>query len=317
MDRRINLCLAMMSALCAAASAALAAERVRVEGTRVTLQPPAGFTAAKRFPGLECAGKQASVMVTEMPVPAHEVVKGMTTERLAAAGMSLLASRAVQVDGRDAVLLHVGQSAGGVAYRKWMLIAGDEKRSVLVVGAYPEAAADDLPASVELAVLSTSWSAPPLADPLEGLPFSVRPTAKLKVAGRVGNALLLTASGRIPQRSPVEALCAVAMSVSPVRIADLRRHSERRLRQTAQVKGIRILSGTRGKLGGLAAYEVVASAADAKTGAALRVYQVIAPHKGGYFMLQAMVGAGQVTEMLPEFRAVAASFRARAALAAP
>jgi hypothetical protein len=256
-------------------------------------------------------------MVTEMPAPSQEVARGMTVERLAAAGMTLLATRTVRVDGSDATLLHVGQAANGVAYHKWMLIAGDEKRSALVVGAYPEAAGDDLAASVERAVLSSSCSAPPPGDPLEALPFSVRPTAKLKVAGRVGNALLLTASGRIPQRSPGEALCAVAMSVSPALIGDLGRYSERRLRQTAQIKGIRILSGKGGKLGGLAAYEIVASAADVKTGAALRVYQVIAPHNGGVFILQAMAGAGKAAEKLPEFRKVAASFQTKAAAAAP
>ena len=286
-----------------------AAQRVRIPGTQVALEPPVGFTASKRFLGFESAKHQASIMVTQMPAPASEMAKSMTRERLASGGMTLLASRVVKVCGCDATVSHVGQSAAGVHYRKWMLITGDEKTSVLIVGTYPADSPVAVATAVERAVLSSSWSPAPLADPLEGLPFSVRPTAKLKWAGRIGNSLMLTESGETVLQRPTEAFCAVGISVSKSRTANLKQYSEQRLRQTVKITGIASMIGKTAKLGRLPAYEILASAADAKTGSALLVYQVLAPDAGGYYLVQGMVAADRAAEMLPEFQKVAASFR--------
>ncbi len=55
------------------AAAPVFAQAVRVTGTTVTMEPPAGFSPAARFPGFERQDVQASIMVTEMPGPASEM----------------------------------------------------------------------------------------------------------------------------------------------------------------------------------------------------------------------------------------------------
>ena len=68
------------------------AQGVRVPGTKVTLTPPDGFSLAQQYPGFEREVDQASIMVTELPGPAAEMIRVMTKEALAGRGMVLVAS---------------------------------------------------------------------------------------------------------------------------------------------------------------------------------------------------------------------------------
>jgi hypothetical protein len=63
------------------------------------------------------------------------------------------------------------------------------------------------------------------------------------------------------------------------------------------------------QLAGVDAFELEADAVDARSGAAMRIYQVIIPDATGYFIAQGLVRADDAAEMVPEFRAVTASFR--------
>ncbi|MDQ2915319.1 MAG: hypothetical protein M3T56_19005, partial [Chloroflexota bacterium] len=57
------------------------------------------------------------------------------------------------------------------------------------------------------------------------------------------------------------------------------------------------------------AYELEAAAADARSGRAMRLYQVIIPDETGYFILQGLIRADRAGEIFPEFRALTESFR--------
>ena len=54
--------------------------------------------------------------------------------------MTLLESSTASVDGQDALLLRVRQASASGDVLKWMLVAGDRTRTVMVVGTYPTAA---------------------------------------------------------------------------------------------------------------------------------------------------------------------------------
>jgi hypothetical protein len=51
------------------------AQSVRVPGTHVTLALPHGFSIAKLYPGFERPDAQASIMVTELPVAAADMIR--------------------------------------------------------------------------------------------------------------------------------------------------------------------------------------------------------------------------------------------------
>lgn len=285
------------------------ADPVRVPGTSTSLQPPPGFSLADSFPGFRSAELQATIMVTELPVPAPALMEGMTREALASRGMTLLSSQSETIGGRQALLLHVAQAAAGTEYLKWMLVTGDDKAAVMVVGTFPKSAAGGVGASIRSAVLSTSWGTAGAGDPFEGLRFRVTPTDRLKLAGRVSNMLMLTESGSTGPLGPGEPLYVVGSSIGPAGSGDLKAFSEARARQTEQIEDLRNVMGREITLGGLAAYEILADARDVKTGTPLRLYQVIALDGDGYFIVQGLVGADRAAEMLPELRRVTESFR--------
>lgn len=305
-----------ISTLCAVlasivlASTASAAPSL-VPGTRVTLEPPAGFAPAQRFPGFERPELGASIMVTELPVGFDELRKGMTKQGLASRGMELLESRQVSIAGATADLLHVKQQAYGLEFLKWMLVAGNDSGSVMVVGTFPKAEGDSLGAAVRTAVLSTSLRADGEVDPLQGLPFGVAPGDKLKIAGRMGNMLMLTRGGTTRPTPPEDPLYVVGNSLVDAQPDDLRAFSEHRAMQTAQTRNVRILSGRDMGVDGMQAYEIVADAEDTKSGKPIRLYQVIAPEGRGYFIFQGLVGLDGAPEYLAEFRRVTDSFRRR------
>ena len=282
---------------------------VRVPGTNVSLQPPAGFAPADNFPGFQNPEQQASIMVTQMPAPFAEVTKAMNKETLATRGMTLLSSSSEKVDGRDALLLHVAQAAAGVEYLKWMLVTGDPTTTFMIVGTFPKSAEGEASAAIRTAVLTTSIELRGPDNPFEGLQFRITPTPALKIASRVSNMLILTESGMAGTVAPGDPVYIVGSSIGPAGSADLKAFSEARARQTEQVTDLKNLTGRDITLGGLAAYELVADATGVKSETPVRLYQVIAPDGDGYFIVQAFVGTERADAMLPEFRKVTESFR--------
>lgn len=283
-----------------------------VPGTRVTLEPPDGFAPAQRFPGFERPELGASIMVTELPVGFDELRIGMTREGLASRDMELIESRQVSIAGAAADLLHVRQQAFGLEFLKWMLVTGNGSGSVMVVGTFPKAEGDSLGAAVRTAVLSTSLRADGEVDLLQGLPFDVSPGDKLKVAGRMGNMLMLTRGGTTRPTPPEDPLYVVGSSLVDVAPGDLRAFAEHRAMQTAQTRNVRILSSRDMGVDGLQAYEIVADADDTRSGKPIRLYQVIAPEGRGYFIFQGLVGPDGAPEYLAEFRRLTSSFRRHA-----
>jgi hypothetical protein len=285
------------------------AERHRVPGTRVTIEPPAGFSPAEQFPGFYRADIGASIMVTELPGPYGEVRKGMTKEGLATRGMVLLESQAVRVDGREGLLLQVQQQAAGVDYLKWFLVAGDARGTTLVVGTFPSSAATSLSAPVRLAVLSAAWDRQVNVDLFEGLLYRLEPTAKLKIANRMNNMILLNETGSPGPLGPGEPFYIAGNAVAQMGIPDLHAFSHARAVQTATISEVRNVRGRPIKIDGLDAYELLADATHKASGTPIRLYQVIAPADGTYFIVQGFVEPGRAAEFLAEFRRVTDSFR--------
>ena len=302
--------LLLVAALSIATCRAVYAEPVRVPGTRVSLSPPPGFSPAQQFPGFEDVDIQSSIMVTELPGPASDMKRGMTRAALASRGMTLLQSSTAEVQGDNALLLHVRQPSPSGDVRKWMLIAGDRTRTVMIVGSYPTGAPIEVGEAVKRSLLGADLGLAIAApNAFEGLQFRVTPTAALRVAGRVSNLLTLTESGLMTPRNADAAVYVLGHSIGNVAIDDLRAFSETRLRQTTRMRGITTVSGRPTTLDRLEAYELEADGADASTGRRVHIYQVIAPDATGYFIIQGFVAAARAAAVVPEFKKVTATFR--------
>ena len=302
----MRLGLAVMVGLCAAPAFAQA---IRVPGTQVTLAPPDGFAIAQQYPGFERADVRASIMVTELPGPASRMMKGMTTQALASRGMTLISAQSAVVNRRPARLLHVRQKTSDADALKWMLIAGDDARTIMVVGTYSQDAAPGLGEAIQQSLLTTSWAPADTPDPFEGLPFGITPTPKLKLARRVSNMLMFTESGTAGSPGSTEGVFLVGHSIGKGQIKDLQSFSEARAKQTAQLTALRGFTGSAVQVDGLDAYELEVDATDVRSGRPMRLYQVMIPDATGYFIAQGLIRADRAAEMVPEFKAVTKSFR--------
>ena len=109
----------------------------QVPGTDIAMLPPNGFQASTRFHGFEHSNYLATIMVVEIPGPVADIQNGMTRDGLASRGMILLSSETRPWNSEQALLLHVSQRAGGVDFRKWILVVGSEKSTTMIVGSYP------------------------------------------------------------------------------------------------------------------------------------------------------------------------------------
>jgi hypothetical protein len=293
---------------CALAPSTSRAAGVRVPGTRVTLAPPPGFILADRYPGFQRADKAASIIITELPGPAKEMQKGMTADLLATRGMNLIRSQTVKVGGQDALLVHVSQITTAMEFLKWMLVAGDEKLTVMIVGMFPRTATE-LSQPIKQAVLSASWGSGVHAPPFEGLAFRVDPTPKLRLAGRVGNALVLTESGTMGPSESDQAILVIGSSLSDASIGNIEEFARERATKSTQVGPLRNVVGHGITTDGLPGYELVAEADDLKTGRAVRMYQLVLLDGKTYYLAQGFVAAARPPEIIDQYRQVTGSFR--------
>jgi hypothetical protein len=285
------------------------AQAVRVTGTSVALAPPAGFEPSGRFPGFERADLQSSVMVTEIPGPVADVSRGLDAAGLATRGMTLISSTRQLVDGRQALLLKVSQPAAGMTVHKWMLVSGDARTTVMVVGTFPKEYEPQIGDAMKDSLLSARWAVAAPPDHFEGLSFRVAPTAALKIAGRMSNTLMLTESGRISPQEPTAAVFVVGTSLAPVALSDLKAFATTRASQTTKLKGLRVSEQGATTIGNETGYELVAEGTDIATGRLVTLYQVVLPDRQGYVLMQGMVVSTRAATMVPEFRKAAQTFR--------
>jgi hypothetical protein len=288
----------------------VSAQATRVAGTSVALAAPPGFAASTRFPGFERADLQSSVMVTEIPGPVSELSRGMTADNLATRGMTLISSTKQVVDGKSVLLLKVSQPANGMTVHKWMMVSGDAKTSVMIVGTFPKEHESQIGDAIKQSLLTARWAAagaPP--DHFEGLPFRVSPTTSLKIAGRMSNMLMLTESGQMGPQGPNAALFLVGTSLAPVDLSDLKAFAITRASQTKQLKGLRVSEQGATAIANETAYELVAEGTDVATGRPVTLYQLVLPDPQGYVLMQGLVASTRAATMLPEFRRAAQSFR--------
>ena len=288
----------------------IGAQAIRVTGTSVALAPPPGFVPSSRFPGFERADLQSSVMVTEIPGPVADVSRGMTAAHLATRGMTLISSTRQLVDGREAVLLKVSQPAGGMTVHKWMIVVGDARTTVMIVGMFPKEHEPQIGDAMRDSLLTARWgaaAAPP--DHFEGLSFRISPTTSLKIAGRMSNMVMLTESGQMGPQGPTAALFVVGTSLAPVDLSDLKAFAVTRASQTKQLKGLRVSEHGATAIGDETGYELVAEGTDIATGRLVTLYQVVLPDPQGYVLMQGMVASQRAATMVPEFRQAAQTFR--------
>lgn len=308
--RRAAVALALLLAVGACASPPPEPEHHGIPGTRVSLVVPDGFAVAKRFPGLVGEDAVSSVMVTEIPGPVEKIRSGMTEKALAARGAQLLRSEEVTVDGRDGLLVHMGQeAASGTDFRRWIVVFGTADATVMIAASTPRAFEERLGETLRGTLIGAKWNPAEILDPYAGLGFAVVEAGSLKISHRLPSMISFTRGGTRGELAPDEPLFLAGSSFAPVAVTDLEGFARHRLDEITEFGDPEVLSERSLTLGGLPAHELVVAARDQKTGRPMRVYQAVVVDGNRFFLMQGLVGAGNAEEFIPQFREIASSFR--------
>jgi hypothetical protein len=274
----------------------------RIAGTRTSVEPPPGFAPADRFPGFEDPAREASIAVTELPVPLASIAADLASDRLEANGWAVLAAGPRPGGGWEA-RIRADEWSGAVW--KWIVALGDDQRSATVVATAPvgdEALADQITAALATATFDPS----PPASAFEGLPFAVDELDGLRVAARTTHLALLTEGGSIG-KAPGEPMLTVA--ALPAEPDDRGAFARDRLKDLGQVHGLQELDAVDVALAsGLVGLEIVADGLLGPDAVPVKVYQLVADQEGLPLRF-VVVGVVDARRSIDPFRRVARTLR--------
>lgn len=282
-------------------------EYTTVPGTRIELLKPVGFLRSSSFPGFMQESMGATIMVTEMRAPYSELTAEFNASRIEAGGMSLLDKQDLAFEEFPGMLLHLTQSIQEMDFIKWVAIFGNEEQTVMITASFPREHAAVLSAPFRRVVVEARYDAKRVFDPFADLGYKLSSTSKLPFTQRVGNMLAYTMDRVFPAKSPEHPLLVVGQALSKLEIEDGKEFAERRIRQTAAVEGIEIVSTAPITVDDLPGFESEARARLPGSGEPMFVYQVILFDGDSYYLIQGLAGDRFREEYLPEFRESARS----------
>jgi hypothetical protein len=302
------LCVAVLTAACASTPEPVF--MTPISGTRVSIVLPDSYWLAEGFQGVVGEPAGTTILVTEMSESEAALASQMSREELAARGMELLESEAIDVDGAERVIVHVRQTGeNGVLLRRWILVLGDTANSTVLVATTPVDHEEEVGSLIVGALRSAERDPNRAIEPFAGLGFEVDETEALEIAGRDANIVAFRERGSAdaePVPGAPRVIVGRAWASEPL---DVEQFSEFRLAQTPHLTDIAVTSRQALEIDGMPAFELVADAVDDSNDEALTLVQTLLLDSGRYYLVQGRVGRTDADRFIPEFRAVAAGFR--------
>ncbi len=290
-------------------ASALAEGPVTIKGTRISIEPPAGFITTDRFPGAMSEETGSSVMVTELPAPFATVIRGFDSKGFKTQGMTLLSEEPATFGELKGTLYSASQSANGIEFLKWLALFGDESSTFIVTGAFPKIHEDAVSASIKKAVLGARASGAPV-DPMAAVTFRITPSGDIKLAKVISNMLLMSKDGVFPARGIDTPLYIAGASITKdFNVPDKKAFAEQRILKTNSLKNVVVKGTTPIEVDGLAGFETVADAADAESGVKASIYQAILFDADGYYLMQGITSEALSAANHPTFKEMTRSFK--------
>tara|TARA_R110002167_G_scaffold217166_1_gene421954 strand:+ start:5608 stop:6549 length:942 start_codon:yes stop_codon:yes gene_type:complete len=285
----------------------LTPEHKEVNGTKISIIPPDGFTTASNFLGFQQTQSGASIMILDIPGPFSEVSKGMTKEGLLSQGMALKEKEKLTLNDLPAILLKAEQNAYGNIYTKYILAFGTEKESILINGTFPQNI-EDLNQVLKKSLLSTVYDSGKNINPFDTVDFEISSDGTDFIfAKNISNSLIFNRDGKIPTESNDKASLIILKAFSEVDIEDKKLFSMNRIKQLP-LEIEKIISIEPIEIDGISGYEIVADGKDKKTGDKEKAYQVILFSDSLYYMLFGSSGS-DFDNNIELFRKLAKTFR--------
>nr|WP_294934898.1 hypothetical protein [uncultured Flavobacterium sp.] len=150
--KKIHLALLLISTLCFSQTD----KHVNVPGTRCSIIPPKNFIQASGFSGFQNNKNGASIMFSELPTSYSVMSNAFTSEALKSKGMILISKETINFNNGKATYFKIKQEVNGQHYLKQLLMFGNDNKTIMVNGIYPETA--KIENEVKESVLSTSYN---------------------------------------------------------------------------------------------------------------------------------------------------------------
>jgi hypothetical protein len=275
--------------------------RLSVPGTRVELSVPHGFVKATGFSGFEHPEHEATLGVTELPLPLP-VLREQWEKNEA------LAREELSISGQPALWVHAVDPVPGSVVLRWMLAVGVGERTVVVVAAAPEGCPepvqDALAQAVRTARLTEGRSAG------DSLPFGFDEGPRLKIAAQMGSVVLLTQGGSVGVDALAPILTLGATVPDPDDAADLVRLSGRNLQAIPGLVDFEQLEGEhRSTLQGDSAYRLVGEAVFRGVQTRVTLLQLVVMHEQQVWVAVGRCAEASFPQWGPEFDQIALSLR--------
>lgn len=284
-----------------------APKRAWVRGTNVSLLPPIGWGPAAEFPGYLHEASTSSVMITEIPAPYSELLKGFSNEaELKKRGMTLLTSEERKMGQHPGVLLTLTQSVGEITIKKTIWIFGSPKQSVFAMGTVLAENADDWFEVTTACVKSCFWDLSRVVNPFEGTGFELTDTQDLLFALKVTDMLVFTEDGKVEPKQKGKLMFMMGPALGSGPIADKEAFAEQRLRQFP-IEIVEIESKVAIEIDGLKGFELVATTQVDKQ--ARIAHTVILFEEDNYWVSFAEARVEVRESALEKFKTIARSFQ--------
>ncbi len=289
-----------------------------IPATTVCLTPPDGFTPATSFNGYLDTKRNAWIMVSEISEAYDEVTQGMTTELLEKEGLRVVERRDIYLQGDlekeeafPAQLLSVRQRVKSTEYFKWILMFGNDKKTIMVNAFYPLEEKYSTPLKNELhaTLMATQWDPKRRINKHENLSFKVKPQKGLKLAQRMQNTLLYTQTGETPNASPEDPMFIIGRSFFEQKISDPLAFAKTRITQFPTMKDVQIKSVTPTTVDQLEGFEMIALAKDKQTSSPMALYQMMLFDGHHYYIMVGAVGANDTQGYSKRFKKTAQTFK--------
>lgn len=282
---------------------------MRIDGIQITMEPPSFLAPAEQFSGYVDPEYGTAIMVTEIPGPISEAVKGFDAEGLAKQGVSVLSDGMVQLGDETARLMKLKQNAYGAEFFKWLLVFGDDKTSIIIAASFQSAMGEELSEKLKKTILTARWDRQIDVDFFEGLTFKVEETDSLKFANKMGNAVLMTKGGVFPIADKTAPYTIIATSFSTNHKPDDINHFARsRLKSIKNFTDIKVTNEQELQIANLKGLVLFAEALDSGSKTRKFVHFSILFGEGNYYVIQSVAELDTQAQFKPEFQSLLSSF---------
>lgn len=305
MSVRILICLLLLSL-----SAPALAQRSAVPGTRLYLDPPAGFIPSPEFPGFINPAARASISVTEIPAPLLDALEAYGAEGLRKKGIAVISTDTFEKDGLRAMLMRGEQGTGSQRMVKLFLVTGDASESVIVTASYAKRFGADLDTRLWASLRDATWDSSQMLDHFDGLGFSLKEVPGLRIATRVSNSVIFTRDGRLPDQYYTGQMLIVGWvkGLTPA-IEERRAFAEKRFLATALLTDVQIDNTESTTINGLSGFTTTGTGNHRHLGYATVSYQVVLFAEDGILIAQGLTDSKVGDSSVALFRTVVGTLK--------